>query len=553
MENRREIRWSIRWKLLSAMTGLIIAILLALTFIQIAGQKEVMESELNRRIKILKRNLMDRGKTLSGNLARLTENNIATYNLSNIAVIIEKAIKKNEELSYAILMDSSRTAFIHTISPEKQQTEISSEEDVFASKQEAANVNEYEKDGKSYIEFIVPIHVSIQPWGWLRLGFSQEMLNNEIIKSKKEISEQARTMIFRSIYTAVAFIIVGSGIILLISSRLSRPLRALTKSADELAKGNFDISLKIEGHSKDEVGVLYDAFLEMSKDLGRSQAMLEDYSRTLENKVKDRTQELSKAYDNLKLSQEQLVESEKMASLGQLVAGVAHEINTPIGIGVTTSTHFIEITDAIAASFEDKSMTKSSLQKYFSSAKQAGDLIFRNLVRTSELIKSFKMVSADQTSHEKRKFNIKTYLHDILASLRPKIKKTKLDIAINCRDNININSYPGAVAQIITNFIMNSINHAYESPATGNIIIDVKESGNDYITLKYSDDGKGIPEESLKKIFDPFFTTRRGEGGTGLGLNIVYNIVTQTLKGKIKCESEVGKGAAFIVELPVNV
>jgi PAS domain S-box-containing protein len=262
--------------------------------------------------------------------------------------------------------------------------------------------------------------------------------------------------------------------------------------------------------------------------------------------------ELKKTNEELKKSQEQLVQSEKMASLGQLVAGVAHEINTPIGIGVTAASHFQEITENIVSLFENKTMKKSELERYFEDAKESSSLILSNLRRTGDLIISFKMVSSDQTSLVQRVFNMKLYLEDIILSLKPKLKHYPIKIEINCPDNIEIDSFPGAFAQVITNLIMNSLHHAYDKGQQGSININITLQ-NTTIIIKFIDFGRGIPHQNLKKIFDPFFTTSRGSGGTGLGLNIVFNVVNQTLKGSITCESTVGKGTTFILRIPVKI
>ena len=262
--------------------------------------------------------------------------------------------------------------------------------------------------------------------------------------------------------------------------------------------------------------------------------------------------ELSLMNEELQKSKEQLVQSEKMASLGQLVAGVAHEINTPIGIALTSSSRLVTLTKEIAKSIENETMKKSDFDKYLSNAEIGNDLVIRNLKRTADLIRSFKMVSADQTSQERRRFNLKSYIEDIIISLRPKLQPSKHVIEVQCADDIEIDNNPGAFAQIMTNLIMNSLMHGFEECDNGQMIISCRQI-NDMVLIKYSDNGKGIPRENLTKIFDPFFTTRRGSGGTGLGLNIVYNIVTQNLRGTIRCESIEGQGAAFILELPISL
>ena len=262
--------------------------------------------------------------------------------------------------------------------------------------------------------------------------------------------------------------------------------------------------------------------------------------------------EIKEKTERLDQSRKRLVQSEKMASLGQLVAGVAHEINTPVGIGITVSSHLVDQTREIIAAFDKNKMTKSALTQYFAKTLETSELIFTHLVQAGDLVRSFKMISADQTVHERRSFMLKTYLDDIIVSLRPKLKKELHQVTVNCREDIEINSYPGALAQIITNLIINSLLHAYSEGEEGNIRIHVSMEGTDVI-LEYGDDGKGISPENIDKIFDPFFTTKRGKGGTGLGLHIIYNTVTEILKGSITCESTLGQGARFRIRLPVSI
>ena len=237
-----------------------------------------------------------------------------------------------------------------------------------------------------------------------------------------------------------------------------------------------------------------------------------------------------------------------MASLGGLVAGVAHEINTPIGIGLTGSSHFLELTQDIIRKFDNEDMTRNDFQEYTQNSLELANLIFSNLKRTNHLIKSFKQISVDQTSEEKRKFELKNYINEILISINSVIKKTKIKVIVKAENKIYLNSYPGAISQIITNLIFNSINHAYEDNEIGIITIDLKNENKKTIIV-YKDDGKGIKKENLSKIFDPFFTTNRNKGGTGLGLNIIYNIITSQLKGSISCDSIENIGVKFIIKI----
>lgn len=268
--------------------------------------------------------------------------------------------------------------------------------------------------------------------------------------------------------------------------------------------------------------------------------------------LKKQVAEIKEKTKRLEQSRKRLVQSEKMASLGQLVAGVAHEISTPVGIGMTVASHLVKQSRKIISAFENNKMTKSALTKYFGKTLESGELILTHLVQTGDLVGSFKMISADQTAHKKRTFMLKAYLEDIIVSLRPKLKKELHEVTVNCQENIEMNSYPGALAQIITNMIINSLLHAYSEGEEGNIRIYASTEGSEVI-LEYGDDGKGIPPENIEKVFDPFFTTKRGKGGTGLGLHIIYNTVTQILKGSISCESTLGQGTRFSIRLPISI
>lgn len=253
----------------------------------------------------------------------------------------------------------------------------------------------------------------------------------------------------------------------------------------------------------------------------------------------------------LQQAQKQLVESEKMVALGNLVAGVSHEINTPIGIGVTAVSYMDEKSKEFQVLYQDNKMKRSDLDDYLRTIRETTGMIQTNLFRASELIRSFKQVAVDRSMEIKRKFEVKEYIQDVLISLRPNLKKTKHQVTVNGNESIHLLGDPGAVSQIITNLIMNSLIHAYDEDDVGMMSITVSQKESDLI-IKYSDDGKGMPEDVCRQIFNPFFTTNRGGGGTGLGMHIVYNLVTQSLGGTISCESRVGDGSRFIIQIPMN-
>ncbi len=266
--------------------------------------------------------------------------------------------------------------------------------------------------------------------------------------------------------------------------------------------------------------------------------------------MEQHTNKLQYSIEVIKKTQKKLVEAEKMASLGNLVAGVAHEINTPIGASVTYASYLNDITTNFQGLFKSDKLTKKEFTKYMDDATQVSQGILLNMKRAAELIQSFKNVAVDRTNQIARTFNVKEYIEEILISLRSKLKKTEHTITVTCAEDIEIESYPGIFSQIISNFIINSLSHGFEFITKGEITISVT-SKNEHLYLDYRDNGRGIKENMRQQIFEPFFTTKRGQGGSGLGMHIVYNLITQSLKGNIVCESQEGEGICFHVSFPI--
>ena len=261
-------------------------------------------------------------------------------------------------------------------------------------------------------------------------------------------------------------------------------------------------------------------------------------------------QQIERALVQQQKMQDELVQVEKLAALGALVAGVAHEVNTPIGVTLSAATHLEAETQKTDRAYQAGELSEEGLSDYFATARQATQLMALNSQRASDLIQSFKQIAVDQTGGERRSFGVAQYIDEVLLSLRPHLKKSPVLIRVDCPPTLMLDSLPGAFSQVLTNLVMNALLHAFEPEQSGHIDISVAAINSTQLRLSFSDDGKGIAPELHTRVFEPFFTTRRANGGSGLGLHIVHNIVTQALKGSLTLHSRLGEGTTFTLLLP---
>jgi PAS domain S-box-containing protein len=268
-------------------------------------------------------------------------------------------------------------------------------------------------------------------------------------------------------------------------------------------------------------------------------------------------QEMRKARDaaeaalrHLRDTQNSLIEAEKLAALGRLVAGVAHEVNNPVGISLTVASALERKTANFAAEVARGELRRSSLNEYLETSRDASGQLVANLNRAAELIQSFKQVAADRNYSDQRVFDLGDLTEQVVMSLRPGMRKHNLTLNVECQPNLTMNSYPGPYGQVLTNLFLNAVGHGFPDGRAGTVEIHVRESGKDNVEILFSDDGVGMSMEVRRRAFDPFFTTRRDQGGTGLGLHIVYSIVTTRLGGRLDLDSEPGGGTRVQIILP---
>ena len=359
----------------------------------------------------------------------------------------------------------------------------------------------------------------------------------------QETFDQTLADISRKVLSiAVIFlgIIITAGVLIALSIRL--PLQQIMAAMHAITSGDYDRRVQGTG-AKDEVGEMARA-VEVFRENAIAKRKTEDELRASKEKAENALHELSAAQQNL-------IDAERLAALGGLVAGVAHEVNNPIGISLTVASSFARRTEA----FEDElkagnGLRRSQLDEFVRTSRDAAQQLVGNLHRAGELIQSFKQVAVDRSHAERRTFNLSEATYQIIASLRPALKKASIALSVEVPENLVIDGYPGSYGQILTNLFLNAGTHAFADGRSGTIAISAKPRGNDDIEIIFADNGAGMTPDVQRQAFDPFFTTRRNEGGTGLGLHIVYNLVTQQLGGRMMLDSRPGQGTTFRIIMP---
>jgi len=346
----------------------------------------------------------------------------------------------------------------------------------------------------------------------------------------------------RVLSIAVIFlgVILSAGVLIALSIRL--PLRQLMTAMRAITSGDYD--REVQGtNARDEVGAMARA-VEVFRENAIAKRKTEDELRTSKEKAESALLELNAAQQNL-------IDAERLAALGGLVAGVAHEVNNPIGISLTVASSFARRTEMFEAELKSETgLRRSQLEEFVRSSRDASQQLVANLHRAGELIQSFKQVAVDRSHAERRQFSLGEATDQIIASLRPVLKRAPIGLSVDVPEGLVVDGYPGSYGQILTNLFLNAVNHAFTDGRSGTISISGRARGVDDVEIIFTDDGAGMTPDVQRQAFDPFFTTRRNEGGTGLGLHIVYNLVTQQLGGRMMLESRLGQGTTFRIIMP---
>jgi signal transduction histidine kinase len=344
------------------------------------------------------------------------------------------------------------------------------------------------------------------------------------------------------LWIAVVFlgVIMSVGTIIALSIRL--PLQQILAAMHAITSGDYD--RRVAGtDARDEVGAMARA-VEVFRENAIDKRQAEDDLRASKEKAESALLELNAAQQNL-------IDAERLAALGGLVAGVAHEVNNPIGISLTVASSFARKATMFEAELRGEvPLRRSQLDDFVRNSRDAAQQLVGNLQRAAELIQSFKQVAVDRSHAERRQFNLHEATDQIIASLKPVLKRAPIDLKVDVPEGLTIDGYPGSYGQILTNLFLNAANHAFPSGRAGAITITARPRGADDVEIIFADNGAGMTPEVQRQAFDPFFTTRRNEGGTGLGLHIVYNLVTQQLGGRMMLESRLGQGTTFRIIMP---
>jgi signal transduction histidine kinase len=354
--------------------------------------------------------------------------------------------------------------------------------------------------------------------------------------------DQSLGNIYRRVMTVavsfLSFMLIGS---MVVAQSIRQPLKRLMAAMRAITLGRYD--RPTHGTSaRDEIGDMARAV-----EVFRENAIAKDRAEADLRASKERAEQ---ALAELRDTQKNLIQAEKLAALGGLVAGIAHEVNNPVGISLTVASSFARRCEAFAAELRTPPLRRSSLDDFVAMSRAAADQLVANLQRAGELIQSFKQVAVDRSHTERREFDLAEATDQIIASLRPVLRKLPLSLVVEVPPGISMNSYPGSYGQVLTNLFLNTVVHAYPDGHAGTLSVSARAVGRDDVEITVADDGVGMAEEVRRRAFDPFFTTRRDHGGTGLGLHIIFNIVTQSLGGRLALDSAPGRGTTFRIRIP---
>ncbi|MBC3872737.1 sensor histidine kinase [Undibacterium flavidum] len=485
--------------------------------------------------------LLENIKLSVGQTSQLLNLTVSTYasnnDLQTVQTFLDEILDKEAKngLTYVLVANSQDKPLISTLA-------------LNAATPAPDIASNYEKAARSGI-----IHVRnrlLLPGN--EIGFLQYGL------STKNIIAATTNERMNSLMRTLVVVLLTFFAIVFLGRQITKSLQQMNLASREIVAGNFHMRIAVSGNN--ELDLMSAHFNRMVDAVQAKINEITELNQSLESRVQSRTLELENSKQQLennlmqlKEAQRQLISKEKLASLGSLVAGIAHELNTPIGNAYTVSTTVSEKVEEFEHAHNDASIKKSTLNRFAADMAEAADLLSKNLKRASELINSFKTVAVDQASENRRRFNLLKTMEELAITLQPQLKKTKISYRIDIPSEIVMDSYPGPLIQVISNLFNNAVLHGFEGRDGGELTLTAKLDEHDsrFVQMQFGDNGVGIQTHNLDRIFDPFFTTKFGQGGSGLGLNICYNIVSGLLRGQISVQSDIEVGTRFTLLLPL--
>lgn len=504
---------------------LMICLISILTTIHLTEQKKMLERELEKRIFILKENLFERGKSFITNLAGQIENEIAAYNFSGAVETVKNAARANQDIQYAMLVDASGQIFVHTQKPELMQKRMMEKNQLTAIRQMGITRTEYREENDSVIRIAAPLQISTSPWGEIQLVYTTKYLEQEIALSKTQIRKQIRHLIKNTILASAVLMLVIIAMVYFLVSKLLSPIIDLTHFARRLSQGDFSSSDDIRIHSKDEVGILAAAFMEMKKELRVSYEKLTESNRTLEWKVKERTAALHRKNKEL---------NKASRTKSQFIANISHEIKTPM-------TAIMGMTDLVL----QKELPPKIREKLITIKKSANTLM--DMISG---ILDFSKIEAGKIRLEKVLFRLQDLINNLIDTFTIKIANKNTELIIYMENDVPayLMGDPLRLGQVMSNLIGNAIKFT----DTGEVFVHIRKASQSdeqvELDIAVHDTGIGISPEQIPGLFDSFTqadgSTTRKYGGTGLGLTISRQLV-QLMSGELTVESSPGKGSVF--------
>lgn len=528
-----KVRWGIKWKAQTILTILMISMILVLTHIQLTGQKKMLENELQKRIRLMKETLIERGVNTITELTRQVENEIASYDFSHAVELIKDTTRRNKEIAYCVIVKATGEVVVDTrkTSPVPDRTAII---DDLAPKVPAyLAIDEYKKNGEWCIEMANPIQISTAPWGTLRLIYTLTYLETEINASTAQIAQEIKQLAINTILASLGLLILSFIVVYVFTSKLLTPISDLTKFARRLSSGDFNASTDLKISLNDEVGVLAATLIQMNKDLKSSYEKLSDYNQSLELKVRERTKVLIR--QNMELNKVNLTKSE-------FIANMSHEIKTPLNT-------IMGMTDLILK-MDIPVQVRTLLITLKTSARSL-------LAQVSDIL-DFSKIEAGKINLEQTPFQLNEVMDHLIDIFAIKVasKGIQMHVLIDEEMPHALIGDPIRLSQILINLTGNAIKFTNSGEVVVKADLVKKKSDKAHIRFSVKDTGIGIAPENIPGIFDVFTqadgSTTREYGGTGLGLSISKQLVA-LMGGNIKVESTPGKGSTFhfMIHLPI--